>query len=425
MKPFWRKKFVKGGLFLFLCSEKSFIMYDIFISYSRHDSNVVNEIVTLLEQEGYSIWIDRDGIESGEDFKRVILKAIKESKVVLFFSSEHSNVSDWTAKEIGVAVKYKKYIIPVKLDNSNYNEASEFDLINLDYIDYSKPSIKPVMHEKLLNTLRKKLGLGNSKRIDGLEAERKAGQTAATNLPDSSVDAKPKPKKGFWIGFGAAAVAVLVLVLVLVWPKGHDLSVSGSNNGHDYVDFNLPSGTLWATCNVGANKPEDYGNYYAWGEKYTKDTYNWDTYKYANDVDKLTKYCDVPFYGVDDFIDTLTILQGCDDPATTWGNGWFSPSYDQWEELLYYTTWQWTTQNGVKGMLFTHTRYGQTLFLPAAGARDDSVFNNVGSVGYYWSRSLRTGDPVGAWDLLLRPADPCMEYWYRYSGLSVRPVHQD
>lgn len=82
-------------------------MSDIFISYSRYDSNVVNELVSLLEEEGYSVWIDRDGIESGDDFKRVILKAIKESKVVLFFSSEHSNVSDWTAKEIGVAVKYK------------------------------------------------------------------------------------------------------------------------------------------------------------------------------------------------------------------------------------------------------------------------------------------------------------------------------
>ena len=152
-------------------------MNDIFISYSRHDTDVVNEIVTLLEQEGYSIWIDRDGIESGEDFKRVILKAIKESKVVLFFSSEHSNVSDWTAKEIGVAVKYKKHIIPIKLDDSNFNEAVEFDLINLDYIDYSKSSIQTAMRDKLLKTLRNKIGNG-SKELERLEAERRTKEEA-------------------------------------------------------------------------------------------------------------------------------------------------------------------------------------------------------------------------------------------------------
>lgn len=150
---------------------------DIFISYSRHDTNVVNEIVAMLEQEGYSVWIDRDGIESGEDFKRVILKAIKESEVILFFSSEHSNVSDWTAKEIGVAVKYRKHTIPIKLDDSNFNEAVEFDLIYLDYIDYSKPTIRPVMREKLLKTLRNKLGPRN-KEIERLEAERKAKEAA-------------------------------------------------------------------------------------------------------------------------------------------------------------------------------------------------------------------------------------------------------
>lgn len=147
-------------------------MSDIFISYSRYDSDKVNELVALLEQEGYSIWIDRDGIESGDDFKRVILKSIKESKVILFFSSEHSNSSDWTAKEIGVAVKYKKHIIPIKLDNSNYNEAVEFDLINLDYVDYSRALNRLAMRERLFKALRNKLDKGN--RInEQLEIQRK------------------------------------------------------------------------------------------------------------------------------------------------------------------------------------------------------------------------------------------------------------
>lgn len=145
----------------YFCCLKWFNMkYDIFISYSRYDSDVVNELVALLEQEGYSVWIDRVGIDNGDDFKRVILKAIKESSIVLFFSSAHSNVSDWITKEIGIAVKYKKHIIPLKIDDSNFNEAVEFDLINLDYVDYSEKSTRLAMSERLLKTLRNKLGKG-------------------------------------------------------------------------------------------------------------------------------------------------------------------------------------------------------------------------------------------------------------------------
>ena len=109
--------------------------YDIFISYSGHDANVVNEFVNRLEHEGFRLWIDREGIQSGDAFKRIILQAIKKSDVVLFFSSQYSNQSSWTAKEIGVAVKYKKHVIPILLDGSNYNEEVEFDLINLDFIN--------------------------------------------------------------------------------------------------------------------------------------------------------------------------------------------------------------------------------------------------------------------------------------------------
>lgn len=136
--------------------------YDIFISYSRYDTTIVDEFVTALEDECFSVWIDRDGIESGDAFKRLILTAIKESQIVLFFSSKHSNQSEWTAKEIGVAVKYKKHIIPIKLDNSNFNEDVEFDLINLDFVDYSVVATREGMKERLLKTLRNKLGKGKT-----------------------------------------------------------------------------------------------------------------------------------------------------------------------------------------------------------------------------------------------------------------------
>lgn len=147
-------------------------MNDIFISYSRYDAALVDAFVVDLENEGFSVWIDRDGIESGDAFKRVILRAIKESQIVLFFSSEHSNQSEWTAKEIGVAVKYKKHIIPVKLDSSNFNEDVEFDLINLDFVDYSVASTQAKMKERLLKTLRNKLG----KKDERSEAKHKANE---------------------------------------------------------------------------------------------------------------------------------------------------------------------------------------------------------------------------------------------------------
>ena len=161
------------------------------------------------------------------------------------------------------------------------------------------------------------------------------------------------------------------------------------SNGHEYVDLGLPSGTLWATCNIGATKPEEYGNYYAWGETEPKDNYEVDTYKYANkNLFELTTYCILKESGYNGFTDNLTELQGSDDPAAAnWGGGWRTPSKTQWDELVANTTHQWTTRGGKKGMLYTSKKNGQTLFLPAAGGRDDNLYAD-GTDGFYWSRSL-------------------------------------
>lgn len=126
---------------------------EIFVSYSRHDSTIVDAIVHRLESKGFSVWEDRNGIESGEDFKRVIVRAIENCKVVLFFSSRHSNVSEWTAKEIGVAVYEEKHIIPILLDHSKYNPAVKFDLINLDFLDFTNLSLWDKMMVQLEKTL--------------------------------------------------------------------------------------------------------------------------------------------------------------------------------------------------------------------------------------------------------------------------------
>ena len=179
----------------------------------------------------------------------------------------------------------------------------------------------------------------------------------------------------------------------------------GTLNGHTWIDLGLPSGTLWATCNVGTSLPEQYGDYFAWGETTTKALYKWDTYKYCNgSSDLLTKYCYNSAYGSNGFTDTLTILLPEDDAATVhWGSGWRIPTRDEWRELDAYTTKTWTTQNGINGMLLTSPN-GGSIFLPAAGSYwfnyylGNQYHDNVGSKGIYWSSSLDSGTPPFAID---------------------------
>ena len=192
---------------------------------------------------------------------------------------------------------------------------------------------------------------------------------------------------------------------------------------HEYVDLGLPSGTLWATCNVGASKPEDYGDYFAWGETKEKDDdYDWDTYKHAK-FDKLTKYCNKSDFGYNGFADTLTELQPCDDPATAnWGNGWYTPKKEQWDELMAHTNSEWTTRNGVEGRLFTSKKNGQSLFLPAAGYRWTDELYNAGSSGDYWSSSLGTDFPLYAWGFRFFSGYALVDDYGRNEGQSVRAV---
>ena len=198
----------------------------------------------------------------------------------------------------------------------------------------------------------------------------------------------------------------------------------GSYNGHDYVDLGLPSGTLWATCNVGATKPEEYGDYFAWGETKQKTIYNLNTYRYCNngDEEQLTKYCNNFEYGYHGFTDNLTVLQPEDDAATmNWGSGWSTPTEEQWEELLENTDNAWKTWDGVEGRLFAG-KNGTVLFLPAASFRWGSELNYAGSIGDYWSRSLDTDNPGRAWGLGFYSGDCGVGNYNRSSGQSVRPV---
>ncbi|MBO7571547.1 MAG: hypothetical protein J6T48_05265 [Bacteroidales bacterium] len=201
---------------------------------------------------------------------------------------------------------------------------------------------------------------------------------------------------------------------------------TGNMDGYGYVDLGLPSGLLWAYSNIGATNPEDYGNYYAWGETEPKETYDWSTYRYCNGSDStLTKYCNNSSYGNEGFTDTLTILEADDDAATAnWGTNWRMPTLTEMTELRDNCDTTWTAMNGINGMLFTSRTNGNSIFLPAAGL----YIYDAGSYGYYWSSSLYSGSPGNS----IEPYYACYLNFYsiyyymsadnRYYGLTVRPV---
>lgn len=164
------------------------------------------------------------------------------------------------------------------------------------------------------------------------------------------------------------------------------------------VDLGLS--VKWATCNVGANKPEEYGDYYAWGETEPKDFYFWDTYKYCDGTyNSLTKYTDSA-YGKDGFSDNKSVLDPEDDVAhVKWGGNWRLPTKEELEELRTKCTWTSTTLNGVKGYSVTSNVDGYTdrsIFLPATGMRIRQWTENTDTIGRFWGNSIVTGDDYDA-----------------------------
>ena len=195
-------------------------------------------------------------------------------------------------------------------------------------------------------------------------------------------------------------------------------------NGHEYVDLGLPSGTKWATMNVGADSPEDYGDYFAWGETYSKSTYGLGSYKWCNgSSSSQTKYCTDSKYGI---VDNKTTLELSDDAANaSWGGSWRMPTNAELEELIDNCTWTWTTQNGVKGYKVTSKTNGNSIFLPAAGYRNYSDLRDAGYYGYYWSSSLRTSNSKNAYHLSFDSGNVYSIDNYRHYGQSIRPVLRD
>lgn len=187
------------------------------------------------------------------------------------------------------------------------------------------------------------------------------------------------------------------------------------------IDLGLPSGFKWASHNVGATAPEEYGGYYAWGETEEKNKYDWQgtTYKYCDgNMNALTKYCIDSNYGT---VDGKTKLDADDDVATVlWGGEWRMPTIEEQKELLDYCNWEWTSLYGVNGYNVTGPN-GNSIFLPAAGNYNDTELRDCGEDGYYWSSN--TGNYNYAQYLLLIHDYECLlQSTTRTGGCTVRPI---
>ena len=429
--------------------------YDVFISYSRKDAAVVNSFVKSMTSAGYTIWMDIDGIETGDEFKKKIVSAIKESQVFVFFSSKVSNVSPWTVKEVNVAVNLKKTIIPIKLDNAVYDDSILFDLAGLDYIQCNKGRGDSVAVSKLIGTLKNKIGPGNASLHKVEDSEPLESQTAASGKKEVSKNffnllfptgallriISGIEKKTFGLLASAfkknkrSFIAIILLVTVVVasflvydsnknnTTDDNDVQlteITGTINGHEWVDLGLPNGLKWATCNVGATKSEDCGGYYAWGETEEKDCYDWSTYKWCNGSDDfMTKYCTDSYYGK---VDYKAVLDPEDDVAhVKWGGKWRMPTDDEIKELIDNCTWEWTSLNSVNGYEVTGPN-GNSIFLPAAFYREGSEVYNGNRYGCHWSSSLGDSNSNSAYILRFNMDGYSCEPKKRCIGRTVRPV---
>jgi hypothetical protein len=192
------------------------------------------------------------------------------------------------------------------------------------------------------------------------------------------------------------------------------------------VDLGLS--VKWASFDLGATKPEEYGEYFAWGETEPKEDYSWSTYKWCmnGNYNQLTKYCTNSSYGYNGFTDNKTVLDPEDDAASfNLGGSWRLPTTAEQRELRKNCTWEWTTLNGVYGRKVTSLKEGYTdkwIFLPTAGARDGTSLGSAGSYGFFWSSSLRTDNPNYACDLFFGSDFMDESSSDRSCGFSVRPV---
>lgn len=239
---------------------------------------------------------------------------------------------------------------------------------------------------------------------------------------------------------------LMMLIVALLFLQCSEKQRVSKIAEHDFVDFGLPSGTLWAVCNVGANNEWESGDYFAWGEIFAKTNYDRTNYKFFEPYRQLTKYCSNSAEGKNAYTDTLTILQPADDAATAiWGRKWQMPNVELWHELAVNCYWVWVENyadtlacgfivfkakfDADKGKI-TKTKssdynYSDVhIFLPAAGYHYGENFYDDNLRGYYWTNQLYTQFPLSAYNIVFDTTGilPDCDYGSRDDGLAVRAI---
>lgn len=302
----------------------------------------------------------------------------------------------------------------------NFNSS---EITRSSYYRYFGRSIRPVyshrVHVEGVTLSAKKISLDVGENFS-LSAD-----TTPSNALDKSViwsSDNPEAVVVDQMGMISAESAGTAIIAVMTVDGGFTdecLVTVGEPAVPEAVDMGLS--VKWATWNIGTYCPEGRGYYYSWGEIETKDYYHWETYKWCNGSETtMFKYCKENAWGT---IDNKSILETEDDVAAVMlGGNWRMPTSEEWMELLNEETciWSWTTRNHVDGYLVTSKITGNSIFLPAAGARYFDEINRVGEEGYYWSSTLYPGASRSAWQVSIKNHDDHLSH--RYNGISVRPV---
>lgn len=353
---------------------------DIFISYKRRDKDKVFRLVDIIKQKtGVDCWIDLSGIESDKQFVEVIIKAINKAKVVLFmYSHHHLSITDyeqdWTVRELDFAADKKKRIVFVNLDRSPLSDWFLFNFGRKEQIFADDPAAIERLCSDICSWL-------------GIDSQIKPTYVRQEMGPVSS----PTNNREF------------------------------IKTNHKAVDLGLPSGLKWAEYNIGASKPEDFGNYFAWGEIESKANYSWQNYKFrleGNDANtiKFSKYCTRSVRGI---IDKKETLEPCDDAATSkWGKKWRIPTSADWEELKSNCIWKWEET----GFRITSKVNGNSIFLPAAEYSGGFLSANDKQTGYYWTSGVQSFYLVYAYCLVFNFDSINVTTGDRYTGFTIRPV---
>lgn len=219
---------------------------------------------------------------------------------------------------------------------------------------------------------------------------------------------------------------VLMNGLTTETTSGQDQPITTSNahsSAHEYVDLGLS--VKWATCNIGASSPEEYGDYFAWGETSPKLEYTWSNYKFrtsGNDYTslKFSKYILSSSFGSRDGISKLEMV---DDPArSNWGDGWRVPTENEFQELKDKCRWVWENNGAHSGYRITSTINGKSIFLPAAGAMNGSILSTAGSSSFYWMSNLSKDYGHDAMILYANKSRAVIYVGGRFAGFSVRAV---